>query len=140
MAVDERSRHELFLKLEQVLGPDEAATLMEHLPTLGWGEVATRRDLEQHAAMTKRDLDQLAAANKHDHGLLETSIDHLAASTKREFEHVRLEMREMEARLTAQLTANFRGELIAQTRTMIFAMTGTAMTVAGLAFAAARLV
>ncbi len=46
MTIDERSRHELHLKLEQVLGPKSAAILMEHLPPAGWGEVATRRDLD----------------------------------------------------------------------------------------------
>ena len=46
MAIDERSRHELYLKLEQVLGTREAVTLMEHLPPVGWADVATKRDLE----------------------------------------------------------------------------------------------
>lgn len=100
MAVDERARHDLYLKLEQVLGPGEATTLMEHLPPVGWGDVATKRDLDQLAVATKRDLD-----------------------------HLKME-----------LTANFRGELIAQTRTMIFAMTGAVMTAVGLALAAVRLV
>jgi hypothetical protein len=47
MVLDERSRHELFLRLEQVLGPEPAQTLMEHLPPLGWADVATKHDLEQ---------------------------------------------------------------------------------------------
>ena len=47
MAIDERSRHRLFLKLESVLDPDEAKTLMEHLPPVGWADVATKRDLDQ---------------------------------------------------------------------------------------------
>jgi len=46
MVVDERSRHELHAKLEQVLGSNEAATLMSHLPPVGWADVATKRDLE----------------------------------------------------------------------------------------------
>jgi len=47
MAIDERSRHDLFVRLESVLGPDEAATLMEHLPPVGWADVATKHDLDQ---------------------------------------------------------------------------------------------
>ena len=35
MAIDERSRHRLYQKLEQVLGPEEATVLMEHLPPVG---------------------------------------------------------------------------------------------------------
>jgi hypothetical protein len=46
MAIDERARHELFVRLEQVLGTQEAATLMEHLPPVSWADVATKRDLE----------------------------------------------------------------------------------------------
>ncbi len=45
MAIDERARHQLYLKLEGVLGPDEASTLMEHLPPVGWADVATKHDL-----------------------------------------------------------------------------------------------
>jgi hypothetical protein len=59
MAIDERSRHELFLKLEQVLGAGEATTLMEHLPPVGWADVATKRDLDELRVATKRDLDSL---------------------------------------------------------------------------------
>jgi hypothetical protein len=45
MAVDERARHRLYLKLEEVLGPDEAGVLMAHLPPSGYGDLATREDL-----------------------------------------------------------------------------------------------
>ncbi|MGH9041895.1 MAG: hypothetical protein ACRDZ3_16875 [Acidimicrobiia bacterium] len=46
MVLDERSRHELYLKLEEILGPDRATTLMELLPPVGWADVATKRDLD----------------------------------------------------------------------------------------------
>ncbi|MEA2973532.1 MAG: hypothetical protein QOG82_1990 [Actinomycetota bacterium] len=45
MAIDERTRHHLFLRLEEVLGDEDANTLMEHLPPVGWAEVATKSDL-----------------------------------------------------------------------------------------------
>jgi hypothetical protein len=47
MAIDERARHELHRKLEEVLGAEEAATLMAHLPPVGWADVATKHDLAQ---------------------------------------------------------------------------------------------
>jgi hypothetical protein len=46
MVLDERSRHELYLRLEEVLGPEAATTLMGHLPPVGWADVATKRDLD----------------------------------------------------------------------------------------------
>jgi hypothetical protein len=46
MALDERARHELFLRLEQALGQKSAETLMELLPPVGWADVATKRDLD----------------------------------------------------------------------------------------------
>lgn len=111
MAVDESSRHDLYKRLEQVLGHEHATVLMEHLPPVGWADVATKHDLEQ-----------LEVATKHDLERLETRLE----ATKYE------------------LLATFRAEMNAQTRTMMTAMiwmtSGLALTVAGLAFAAARLV
>ena len=46
MAIDERTRHEMYLGLEQLLGPHVADALMEHLPPVGWADVATKRDLD----------------------------------------------------------------------------------------------
>jgi hypothetical protein len=46
MSVDERARHRLYLRLEEVLGPDEAGTLMSHLPPTGFADLATKQDLK----------------------------------------------------------------------------------------------
>lgn len=46
MAIDERSRHALHIKLEELLGAEEASILMEHLPPVGWANVVTKRDLD----------------------------------------------------------------------------------------------
>ena len=62
MAIDERARHELYLRLEEHLGAEAAATLMEHLPPTGWSDVATKRDLDHLREITKRDLDTFAAS------------------------------------------------------------------------------
>jgi hypothetical protein len=75
MVLDNRARHELFLRLEQVLGPESAEAFMEMMPPVGRTDVATKRDLdalEQRMKLRLRGLehkmladvrgDQLAAA------------------------------------------------------------------------------
>lgn len=60
MAITEENRHRMYQRLEEVLGPEQAATLMEHLPPVGWADVATKRDLEMQdlrfEAMLHREL------------------------------------------------------------------------------------
>jgi len=46
MPVDERARHRLYLKLEELLGPEEAGTLMDHLPPAGFANLATKDDVQ----------------------------------------------------------------------------------------------
>jgi tetrahydromethanopterin S-methyltransferase subunit G len=53
MAPDDHDRLRLLRRLEEVLGPEEAAILMTNLPPERWTELATRRDLE--AIMTRFD-------------------------------------------------------------------------------------
>jgi hypothetical protein len=94
LAITEENRHQLYRRLEEVLGHDEATVMMEHLPPVGWAEVATKRDLDALAVATKRDLDALAVATKRD-------LDALAVATKRDLEA-------LEARLDAKLERALR--------------------------------
>ena len=57
MTTTEAERLRLLQRLEEVLGPDEATTLMDHLPPLGWNDVATKHDLAANRVLTKSDLD-----------------------------------------------------------------------------------
>ncbi len=56
MVLDERSRHQLYLRLEETLGAEAASTLMEHLPPVGWADVATKRDIDQLRSEIRSDL------------------------------------------------------------------------------------
>lgn len=82
MAITEGDRHRMHQRLEALMGDEEAATLMEHLPPVGWAEVATKADLEHLRAATKADIDQLQAATKAD-------LEHVRAATKVDIEHLR---------------------------------------------------
>jgi hypothetical protein len=46
MWVDEGARHRLYLRLEEVLGSEEAGVLMAHLPPAGYAELVTKDDLD----------------------------------------------------------------------------------------------
>ena len=61
MAITEENRHRLYQRLEEVLGSDEATVLMEHLPPVGWADVATKRDLDALSASARGDMGKLAA-------------------------------------------------------------------------------
>lgn len=71
MAIDEGSRHQLFKRLEEVLGEGEATTLMAHLPPVGWADVVTKSDL----AALRVDVERLEAVNRAEHERLEAQID-----------------------------------------------------------------
>jgi hypothetical protein len=60
MSVTEYERNQLFVWFEEHMGKERAATMMSLLPPVGWGGVATRRDIDHLAVATKRDLDHLA--------------------------------------------------------------------------------
>ncbi len=113
MAVDERSRNALYVRLTQLLGEEDAGTLMEHLPPAGWSDVAMRADLE-----------------------------HFQAATRADMEGLRTELLARMETLEQRLLAAFRGELVAavtaQTRAIMFALVGSTATVGGLAVVAAR--
>ena len=61
MAINERARHELYLRLEQQLGAEAASTLMEHLPPVGWADVATKRDLDHTTANLEKTIERTRA-------------------------------------------------------------------------------
>ena len=46
MAVSEAQRFEMQLALRKVKGDDVADTLMEHLPPIGWADVARKSDID----------------------------------------------------------------------------------------------
>lgn len=46
MSVNEFQRHQVFQWFEEAMDPERAAIMMDLLPPVGWGDIATRADLE----------------------------------------------------------------------------------------------
>ena len=59
MPIDEQARHRMYRKLDELMGSKEATTLMEHLPPVGWADVATKRDLQVLRLELKQDVEIL---------------------------------------------------------------------------------
>jgi hypothetical protein len=129
MAIDERTRHELHQQLDDVLGADEAATLMAHLPPTGWGDVVTREYLDM--AMQAQDARLDARFAQIDARFAQ--IDARFAQVDAHFDQLRTQL----DTVRHELLAATRGELVAavsqQTRQMIVAMIGTVLSLAALA-------
>jgi hypothetical protein len=60
MSVSEYERTQLFRWFEEHMGKERASTMMALVPPLGWGDVATRRDLELLEARLDRRIDAMA--------------------------------------------------------------------------------
>jgi hypothetical protein len=43
--VSEFQRHQVFQWFEEAMGPEKAAIMMDLLPPVGWGDIATKADL-----------------------------------------------------------------------------------------------
>ena len=112
MAISERARHQMYSRLEQVLGADEATTLMEHLPPVGWADVATKRDLDGLGAVLRTEIVELGAE-------LRTEIADLRTETRTGF-------------------ADLRTELSREMNAMVFKTGGLLVAIGGLALAAFR--
>ena len=61
MAIDERTRHEMYSGLEEKLGTKVADAVMAHLPPVGWADVATKHDLEFVRTANGQRFDQVGA-------------------------------------------------------------------------------
>lgn len=79
MTVTEESRHRLHQALDRTIGPEEATTLMEHLPPVGWADVATKTDL----AHLREHID-------HRFEVIDLRFDHERAHVDGRFDHERI--------------------------------------------------
>jgi hypothetical protein len=129
MAISEDRRHEMYEGLIEALGRERATTLMEHLPPVGWADVATKRDLDQQTLVLRRDMEAEFGKVRAELG---SEIASVRAELGSEIASVRTEIAAAEAR--------FERALRDQTRLFFLGLLTSNATFATLAFAAARLV
>ncbi len=131
MAIDERSRHDLYMRLEAVLGPEPATTLMSHLPPVGWADVATKHDLEMLATGVRAELATGLSEVRREMSELRGEMSELRG----DMSELGGDMSELRAGLAAglaQLRADVVGQMVSQTRTMIVAIVTVILTMASL--------
>lgn len=128
MAVDERTRHELHQRLDHVLGVDQAAALMSHLPPTGWGDVVTREHLDLRLSTLEARIDARldridARLDGHDARFLEM------------LQRFDQQFGQWGESITDRLTAAFRAELnqavVQQARLLIVALFTSLAAIAG---------
>ena len=93
MASNEDDRYRLHQHLEEVLGRDDANTLMEHLPPTGWANVATKDDVEHLRVSMTHHLDQLRAQLLHEFELRDVRFERMEQRMDERFDSFRLEMK-----------------------------------------------
>jgi hypothetical protein len=154
MVGDERARHELLVRLQQVLGDKEAATLMEHLPPDRWPELVTKSDLSPlraDVAMLKTDVAGLktdVAVLKTDVAVLKTDVadlrhemqrgfalvdqrfGHLEERVDDRFEHLEENLELRFASAHDRMESFVRERLDAQTRALLLTIIGALLTMA----------
>jgi hypothetical protein len=123
MSISEQSRHQLYQRLEEILGPGPAATLMEHLPPVGWSDVATKRDLEALEGRLQGQFGQEFGRVHEEFGRVHEELGRVW----QEFGRVHEEL------------GRVREEIAGWGRTIVLTNVAAVMAAVGFAFAAARL-
>ena len=142
MAVDERTRHEMYLGLEERLGPKVADALMQHLPSIGWAEVATKRDVDMLAATTRHEIDGLhQKIDRLDQKIdrLDQKIDGLDRKVDREVGSLRESTARELAGMEERLGLLIESRLQRTANRLMLWLFPTLLTTLGLVFAVAKL-
>jgi hypothetical protein len=129
----------MYGRLEEVLGVEEAATMMAHLPPVGWADVATKRDLDALGSLLRAEVATQGAA-------LRAEMATQGAELRTEMANVRGELAVLGTELRGEIAvlgSDLRGEIKAGNaellRTLFFGMVASNATLVGLVFAAVRL-
>ena len=132
MAITEQQRHQLFTKLEELIGIEEATTLMEHLPPVGWADVATKSDLDHHQALTTVNLARFTTELRHE-------ISEASAVLSSDITQLRTDLTGDITRVRTDLELTIERGFREQTHTMVLTNLGSMVALAGVLIAAVKI-
>lgn len=118
--ISEGQRLALLNRLCEVLGEEEASTLMDSLPPVYWEQLATKSDL---AASEQRLGNEMRSGFAKVYG----ELNSFRAETAAEFKNIRAETAAEFKSVRSEMALQFAR----QTRTMVFTMLGLAVPVLG---------
>lgn len=107
MSAQDRNRLNLYQKLDEILGTEEANTLMEHLPPIPWNEVATKGDVEASEVALKADIETMTTTLRIEMAAMGKDIRHEMAAMGRD---IRGELAAMGKEIRGEMQG-FRTEL-----------------------------
>lgn len=119
----ESQRLALLNRLCEVLGEEEAKTLMESLPPVRWHDLATKDDIFLLKDATNKAIEANKTAIEANKAAIEASEQRLRVEMHAEFKTLRAENKEIRAEMALQLAK--------QTRTMVFTMLGLTVPILG---------
>jgi hypothetical protein len=117
MSITSGERHDLHTRLSEVLGENQANILMEHLPPVGWADVATKRDLDTQGVLVRQEVETLGAE-------LRGEITNLGSELRGEITNLGTELRGEITNLGTSLGARIDRESIDRKADMDVLMSG----------------
>lgn len=138
--IPEKARHNLYTHASGTWGEEVASVLMDYLPPVGWGDVATKAHVDRDMEILRTEL----RGFQNETHLRFDQIDRRFEEVDRRFEEIDRRFEDVDRRFDevdgkfGEMREFIRAEVGRQTRVMIFSMISTVATVFGLAFALAR--
>jgi predicted nuclease with TOPRIM domain len=137
VSITEYERHQIFQWYEEAMGPERAAIMMQLLPPVGWGDVATKADLValEHRLLARADrldarIDRQDGRFEQIEGRFE-KIDGRFEQIEGRFEQIHGRFERLEGRMELIAARNLR--------TMVLAMLAGNATLVGAVVAVAQL-
>ena len=121
MATSEHDRLQLFDRLRDTLGTDEAGILMELLPPVGWADIATNASVQAQGAALRGEMAGLGAELRVEMAGLRTDMQREMGELRTDFVGVRGEFSELRGEIAQSMAR--------QTRTLVFAFAGFATSI-----------